>query len=64
MSWQYQQESASPTPLTSVEKQKREAPEKREIEIQTETHPIASYKDPKYTWNEWELRRRAIQMVR
>lgn len=34
-----------------------------EISIQTPTHVMESYKDPKYSWNEWELRRRAIQTV-
>lgn len=32
-------------------------------EIQTEVHPIATYIDSNYTWNEWELRRRALQLV-
>nr|CDS25699.1 hypothetical protein HmN_000613700 [Hymenolepis microstoma] len=32
-------------------------------EIQTEVHPITVYIDSKYTWNEWELRRRALQLL-
>ncbi len=35
----------------------------REISIQTPTHFNEPNKDPKYTWNEWELRRRAVQTV-
>uniref|UniRef100_A0A0V0J203 Cilia- and flagella-associated protein 206 n=2 Tax=Schistocephalus solidus TaxID=70667 RepID=A0A0V0J203_SCHSO len=31
--------------------------------IQTEIHPIESYIDSSYHWNEWELRRRALQMA-
>ncbi|KAM7542448.1 hypothetical protein Aperf_G00000004259 [Anoplocephala perfoliata] len=36
---------------------------KKDEEIQTVVHPIASYIDSKYTWNEWELRRRALQLA-
>nr|CAD7408762.1 unnamed protein product [Timema cristinae] len=36
---------------------------KRDIEMQTELHPIPSYIDPNYTWNEWELKRKAIQLA-
>ncbi|VDO03147.1 unnamed protein product [Rodentolepis nana] len=32
-------------------------------EIQTEVHPITVYIDSKYTWDEWELRRRALQLL-
>ncbi|KAM3187625.1 hypothetical protein ACTXT7_001973 [Hymenolepis weldensis] len=32
-------------------------------EIQTEVHPTATYIDSNYTWNEWELRRRALQLA-
>nr|VZI05936.1 unnamed protein product [Spirometra erinaceieuropaei] len=31
--------------------------------IQTEVHPVESYIDSSYHWNEWELRRRALQMA-
>ncbi|BHF69822.1 nudix (nucleoside diphosphate linked moiety X)-type motif 8 [Sparganum proliferum] len=31
--------------------------------IQTEVHPVESYIDSSYHWNEWELRRRALQMT-
>jgi hypothetical protein len=34
-----------------------------EMSIQTPTHIVESFKDPKYSWNEWELRKRAIQIV-
>ena len=33
------------------------------IHTQTETHPIDSYIDLKYEWNEWGLRRKALQLV-
>uniref|UniRef100_A0A5K3FD10 Cilia- and flagella-associated protein 206 n=2 Tax=Mesocestoides corti TaxID=53468 RepID=A0A5K3FD10_MESCO len=32
-------------------------------EIQTVVHPIPSHIDTAYTWNEWELRRRALHLV-
>ncbi|MED6261941.1 hypothetical protein ATANTOWER_012242, partial [Ataeniobius toweri] len=35
---------------------------KQEIGIQTDTHPIDSYIDKSYEWNEWELRRKAIKL--
>ncbi|VDM31218.1 unnamed protein product [Hydatigera taeniaeformis] len=31
--------------------------------IQTVVHPIPRHIDSKYTWNEWELRRRALQLT-
>ncbi|KAL5107330.1 hypothetical protein TcWFU_001274 [Taenia crassiceps] len=31
--------------------------------IQTLVHPIPRHIDTKYTWNEWELRRRALQLT-
>ena len=31
--------------------------------VQTELHPEAARRDPLYVWNEWELRRRAIQLT-
>ncbi|MEQ2176010.1 hypothetical protein GOODEAATRI_023757, partial [Goodea atripinnis] len=35
---------------------------KQEIGIQTDTHPIDTYIDKSYEWNEWELRRKAIKL--
>jgi hypothetical protein len=34
-----------------------------EVEIQTELHPVPSYKDEKYVWNLWDLRRKAIELA-
>ncbi|XP_067006807.2 cilia- and flagella-associated protein 206 [Anabrus simplex] len=34
-----------------------------DVEMQTELHPIPSHIDPNYSWNEWELKRRAIQLA-
>lgn len=36
---------------------------KREIGIQTDTHPVETHIDKSYEWNEWELRRKAIKLV-
>ena len=36
---------------------------KRDVEIQTELHPVPSYIDPTYKWNEWDLKRDAIKLV-
>ncbi|XP_047244887.1 cilia- and flagella-associated protein 206 isoform X2 [Girardinichthys multiradiatus] len=36
---------------------------KQEIGIQTDTHPIDTYIDKSYEWNEWELRRKAIKLA-
>eukprot|EP00026_Physarum_polycephalum_P003139 Phypoly_transcript_03148.p1 GENE.Phypoly_transcript_03148~~Phypoly_transcript_03148.p1 ORF type:complete len:618 (+),score=99.88 Phypoly_transcript_03148:604-2457(+) len=36
---------------------------KRDSGTQTDTHPIPSYIDRNYCWNEWELRRNAIKLV-
>lgn len=30
---------------------------------QTETHPVESYRDRTYEWNEWALRRKALQLA-
>eukprot|EP01112_Ceratiomyxa_fruticulosa_P016341 TRINITY_DN491_c0_g2_i1.p1 TRINITY_DN491_c0_g2~~TRINITY_DN491_c0_g2_i1.p1 ORF type:complete len:254 (-),score=69.60 TRINITY_DN491_c0_g2_i1:211-972(-) len=30
---------------------------------QTDTHPVPAYKDPTYTWNEWEMRRKAVKLI-
>eukprot|EP00741_Cyanophora_paradoxa_P012517 tig00020610_g12095.t1 len=38
-------------------------PAKADADCQTSTHPIEKHIDPKYTWNEWELRRRALQLT-
>lgn len=35
----------------------------REIEVQTELHPIASHLDSGYTSNVWDMRRKAIQLA-
>jgi len=34
-----------------------------EIDCQTPTHFVEKYIDPKYDWNEWSLRRKAIQLA-
>ena len=34
-----------------------------EISTQVDTHIVDSYIDPKYKWNEWELRRQALMYV-
>lgn len=34
-----------------------------EIDTQTELHPIPQNRDKDYTWNIWDLRRRAIQLA-
>ncbi|KAJ4445803.1 hypothetical protein ANN_12488 [Periplaneta americana] len=36
---------------------------KRDSAIQTELHPIPSYIDPTYRWNEWDLKREAIKLA-
>uniref|UniRef100_A0A3B3UPS7 Cilia- and flagella-associated protein 206 n=1 Tax=Poecilia latipinna TaxID=48699 RepID=A0A3B3UPS7_9TELE len=36
---------------------------KREIGIQTDTHPVETHIDKSYEWNEWELRRKAIKLA-
>ena len=36
----------------------------KEMGSQTETHPIPSFIDKNYEWNEWALRRRALMLVR
>jgi hypothetical protein len=36
---------------------------KRDSEAQTELHPLPSYIDPTYHWNEWDLKRDAIKLV-
>ncbi|KAF0971625.1 hypothetical protein FDP41_009848 [Naegleria fowleri] len=33
----------------------------KEVEIQTETHPIESYIDPKYEFSQWKLRKNVVQ---
>lgn len=35
-----------------------------EREIQTDLHPIPYHKDENYVWNLWDLRRKAIELVR
>ncbi len=37
---------------------------KADAQTQTPVHFTESNKDPKYTWNEWELRRQAIKTVK
>lgn len=32
-------------------------------EVETPTHFIDKNLDPTYSWNEWELRRKALQMA-
>ncbi|XP_046383752.1 cilia- and flagella-associated protein 206 [Ischnura elegans] len=32
--------------------------------VQTELHPVESYISPNYSWNEWDYRRHALQLVR
>lgn len=34
-----------------------------EVEVQTELHPVPFYKDEKYFWNLWDLRRKAIELA-
>ena len=34
-----------------------------EIGTQVDTHIVDTYIDPKYQWNEWELRRKALMLV-
>ncbi|KAF8563857.1 hypothetical protein P879_09994, partial [Paragonimus westermani] len=34
-----------------------------EAQIQTEVHPIESYIDKEYEWNEWELRKKALKLA-
>ena len=35
-----------------------------EESAQTSVHPVPPYKDPTYTWNEWDLRRDAMRRAR
>lgn len=35
-----------------------------EREIQTELHPIPCHRDESYVWNLWDLRRKAIELVK
>lgn len=37
---------------------------KSDASMQTETHPLETNIVKSYEWNEWELRRRAIKLVR
>ena len=32
-------------------------------DTQTPTHVVEEHKDYNYTWNEWELRRKAVKIV-
>eukprot|EP01116_Phalansterium_solitarium_P025078 TRINITY_DN9419_c0_g1_i1.p2 TRINITY_DN9419_c0_g1~~TRINITY_DN9419_c0_g1_i1.p2 ORF type:complete len:114 (+),score=4.08 TRINITY_DN9419_c0_g1_i1:115-456(+) len=34
-----------------------------EIEIQTDTHPVEKHIDPKYNWNEWQIRQEAVRLA-
>ncbi|KAG8230716.1 hypothetical protein J437_LFUL010817 [Ladona fulva] len=34
-----------------------------DTEIQTELHPIESYIDRNYSWNEWDHRRKSLQLA-
>eukprot|EP00127_Corallochytrium_limacisporum_P004653 Clim_evm7s172 gene=Clim_evmTU7s172 len=36
---------------------------KNDQSIQTELHPIVKFINPKYAWNEWELRRQALKLA-
>ncbi len=35
----------------------------KEMSCQTDTHPVASFIDKNYEWNEWALRRRALMLT-
>lgn len=35
-----------------------------DVEVQTELHPIPTYIDEEYNWNIWDLKRKAIRLVR
>lgn len=35
----------------------------REMEVQTDLHPVPYHKDEGYVWNLWDLRRKAIELV-
>ena len=35
----------------------------KEIEIQTETHPVESFIDPKYEFSQWQLRKNVLRMA-
>ncbi|VUZ47372.1 unnamed protein product, partial [Hymenolepis diminuta] len=50
-------------PLHSKETKQTDSLGIADQEIQTEVHPVATYIDSNYTWNEWELRRRALQLA-
>jgi hypothetical protein len=39
------------------------APTKVDSDTQTPVHFMTSHIDPKYEWNEWALRRKALQLV-
>lgn len=39
-------------------------PTSREMGTDMPTHIVETHIDPQYCWNEWEMRRRALQMVR
>ena len=39
------------------------APEMRDAATETPVHFVEKHIDPKYDWNEWSLRRRALQMA-
>ncbi|XP_049862567.1 cilia- and flagella-associated protein 206-like isoform X2 [Schistocerca gregaria] len=36
---------------------------KKNQSVQTELHPIPTYIDPNYIWNEWELKRNAVRLA-
>ncbi|KAG5452731.1 Cilia- and flagella-associated protein 206 [Clonorchis sinensis] len=36
---------------------------KVDVEMQTEVHPIESFIDKEYEWNEWELRKKALKLA-
>ena len=44
-------------------KAEEEQLEKCEVGSQTETHPVAALVDPRYQWNEWQLRREALAVA-
>eukprot|EP00163_Fabomonas_tropica_P032180 TRINITY_DN7969_c0_g1_i1.p1 TRINITY_DN7969_c0_g1~~TRINITY_DN7969_c0_g1_i1.p1 ORF type:complete len:617 (+),score=134.09 TRINITY_DN7969_c0_g1_i1:269-1852(+) len=52
-----------PRVLQGVHRQLRLHPTRSEMSCQTELHPVESHIDPRYHWNEWEMRRKALKLI-
>ncbi|KAJ9597926.1 hypothetical protein L9F63_011213, partial [Diploptera punctata] len=60
---QLQEQIAAVRSMVELPIKKPEPIIKQDTEIQTELHPIPTYIDPTYKWNEWDLKREAIKFA-